>query len=96
VEPDPTGKPATVNVVTLLMKPDDAERVVLASTQGSIHFVLRNSTDRGQVVDPPVVLSELVPGAETKAADAIKARPPQIHRFIVETVMGDKRTGTAF
>ncbi len=96
VEPDPTGKPATVNVVTLLMKPDDAERVVLASTQGTIHFVLRNSTDRGQVVDPPVELSELIPGAERKAAAVGKTQAPQIRRFIVETILGDKRSGTSF
>src|SRR5665213_31876 len=88
VEPDPTGKPATVNVVTLLMKPDDAERVVLASTQGSIHFVLRNSTDREQVADAPVELSELIPGVGPTAAAAPKARAPQVKRFIVETVLG--------
>lgn len=93
VEPDPTGKPSTVNVVTLLMKPDDAERVVLASAQGSIHFVLRNSTDRSQVADPPVELSELVPGDRPKAP-AVKV--PRRRPYIVETVLGNKRTSTEF
>jgi pilus assembly protein CpaB len=96
VQPDPTGKAATVNVVTLLMKPDDAERVVLASTQGSIHFVLRNSTDRGHVVDPPVELSELIPGMDVKVGEQREVKAPQIRRFIVETVLGDKRMGTSF
>ena len=45
-EPDPSGKPATVTVVTLLLSPDDAERAVLASSQGTVHFVLRNGSDR--------------------------------------------------
>ena len=40
-QPDPEGKASTATVVTLLVKPDDAEKVVLASTQGTLHFVLR-------------------------------------------------------
>ena len=46
MQPDPEGKPTTsVDVVTLLVKPNDAERVVLASAQGTVHFVLRNGSD---------------------------------------------------
>ena len=48
IEPDPTGKPETVNVVTLLLKPEDGEKLVLASTQGTIQFVLRNGADQDQ------------------------------------------------
>lgn len=96
VEPDPDGKPATVNVVTLLVKPDDAERVVLASTQGSIHFVLRNSTDRSQVQDPPVELSQLIAGGDVKRIGPghkgmVRAKP-----YVVETVMGTKQSATSF
>src|SRR6185437_14213573 len=36
IEPDPEGKPVNTTVVTLLVKPDDAERVDLASTQGIV------------------------------------------------------------
>lgn len=96
VEPDPTGKPSTVNVVTLLMKPEDAQRVVLASTQGSIHFVLRNGADTQQVDDPPVELSQLVP---EEAATAIARRRPVAARakpYVVETVLGTKQIATTF
>ena len=62
VQPSLDGKPSSVNVVTVLVTPNDAERVVLASTQGTIHFVLRNSEDHGQVNDPPVGLAQLIPG----------------------------------
>ncbi len=31
IEPDPTGKPETVNVVTVLLKPEDGEKLVLAA-----------------------------------------------------------------
>jgi pilus assembly protein CpaB len=95
VEPNPDGKPDTVNVVTLLMKPDDAERVVLASTQGSIHFVLRNSADRGQVNDEPVKLSQLIPIQGGGAAAARKVPAPP-RRYVVETVLGTQKTAASF
>jgi pilus assembly protein CpaB len=100
VEPNQDGKPTSVNVVTLLVKPNDAERVVLASTQGTIHFVLRNSEDRGQVDSVPVGLSELIPG--TGPAPVIAKRAVRVRAFrrpapeIVETVIGDKQSGVSF
>ena len=48
VQPDPQGKPSTVSVVTLLLAPQDAERAVLASSQGTIHFVMRSGADQGK------------------------------------------------
>lgn len=59
VQPDPAGKPAPVDVVTLLLTPVDAERAVLASTQGAIHFVLRSGSDQGRTHDDGVALSQL-------------------------------------
>ena len=44
-EPDPSGKIADVTVVTLLLTPGESQRAVLASTQGAIHFILRNGAD---------------------------------------------------
>lgn len=59
VQPDPQGRPATVDVVTLLLSPSDAERAVLASTQGAIHFVLRGGSDQGRTKDDGILLSQL-------------------------------------
>lgn len=39
------GKPIPTNVVTLLLTPEDAERVALATANGSITLVLRNPLD---------------------------------------------------
>ncbi|MCP6725929.1 Flp pilus assembly protein CpaB, partial [Klebsiella pneumoniae] len=36
LEPDPSGKPEHVKVVTLLMTPDDAQRLALAESQGTV------------------------------------------------------------
>ncbi len=56
--PDPQGRPTKASVVTLLLVPADAERVVLASSEGSIHFVLRNGRDHDQVSHLPVQLEK--------------------------------------
>jgi pilus assembly protein CpaB len=92
-EPDPEGKPATATVVTLLVKPADAERVDLASTQGIVHFVLRNGSDREQYSGPPALFSELSGlSAGAGPAKPVGRRPtPQLvaaKPYSVETFMG--------
>ena len=93
IEPDPTGKPSAATVVTLLLTPEEAERAVLASTQGAIHFVLRNGGDTGRTQDAPILLTDLsgqtVPAAAVHPAPAIAA--PLRHE--IETVLGDGPTG---
>lgn len=97
IQPTQDGKPVTVNVVTLLMSPEDAERVVLASTQGTIHFVLRNSEDHAQIEDEPVELSQLSSFPSPKPpAEGRKARPVKRKPYVVETMLGDKEIYTSF
>jgi pilus assembly protein CpaB len=89
LEPDPTGKTADVTVVTLLLTPEQAERAVLASTQGAIHFVLRNGADTSRSGETPMRLSQL--SGEAPAAARIVPRPaapaaPQHHE--IETILG--------
>ncbi len=99
IEPDPTGKPETVNVVTLLLKPEDGEKLVLASSQGSIQFVLRNGADQKSPETKPVNMADLMTGAPTKPVTekklvVVKA-PPRIVKptvfYEVETIAGSKR-----
>jgi pilus assembly protein CpaB len=98
-EPDPQGKPQTVNVVTLLLTPQDSEKLVLACSQGSIEFVLRNGADRGQVKAVPIQIASLA-GAEParKEAAAVRTAPraPVKEPYVVETISGDKRTTSQF
>ena len=98
-EPDPEGKPITSTVVTLLVKPDDAERVVLASTQGPVHFVLRNGVDREQFTGPPALLSQLAGLVPGPAAPSKPAAPkPQFvpKPYTVETFLGTKMRADNF
>ena len=48
----PDGKPMQVTVVTLLVTPDESERLTLASTEGKIQLALRNPLD----TESPVTL----------------------------------------
>lgn len=86
-EPDPDGKPVTATVVTILVSPDDAQRVVLASTQGIVRFVLRNGADRLDFTGQPVLLSQLTP-APPMPPKAQKPAPAPPKPYTVETFMG--------
>jgi pilus assembly protein CpaB len=102
LEPDPKGKPQTVNVVTLLLSPRDAQKLVLATQQGSVQFVLRNGADQNKPEQKPVLASQLMadvapatPRPHVAAAPAPKApRPPEY--YTVETISGDKHTVEKF
>ena len=101
IQPQADGKPISVNVVTLLLKPEDAEKLVLATSLGGIYFVLRNGADEGQALSPPVGLTQLAgapatvpdPGAETPANKQLHPKPRQ---YEVETILGDKQVFNGF
>ena len=93
-QPDPEGKPETVTVVTLLLTPQDAERAVMASTQGNIHFVLRGPADNSRTPDAPISLSQLsgpvpptTPPRPIPQRLLAHARPATT---LVETITADK------
>ena len=97
IQPDPAGKPVPVDVVTILASPQDAEKVVLASTQGSIHFLLRNGSDQDQTPSAPVQLAQLGASAANKTVTRKPAVLPQKPKpYVVETYMGDKQTSVSF
>jgi pilus assembly protein CpaB len=106
IEPDPTGKPETVNVVTLLLKPEDGEKLVLASSQGAIQFVLRNGADQNSPDTKPVDMTDLMTGMKKPVAPGQKkvavakpvakvAKPPVVF-YEVETISGGKRSVDKF
>jgi len=97
LEPDPQGKPETVNVVTLLLTPEDAQKLMLASTQGGIQFVLRNGADHTKVKAMPVQMAQLS-GTDPEPAPVVTPRPrlPIKEPYVVETILGDQRTTKSF
>jgi pilus assembly protein CpaB len=101
IEPDPDAKATTATVVTLLVKPEDAERVVLASTQGTVHFVLRNGADRQAFNGAPAQLSQLSGGLTPAIAPVTKPALKRLELvvakpYIVETILGSKQRMDSF
>ncbi len=70
------GKPMQVTVVTLLVYPEQAERLALASTEGKIQLALRNPMDQSAPETPgikPAVMLGLV--AQKVPAKAKSSQP---------------------
>jgi len=61
---DAEGKPVLVQVVNLLVTPEQAEQLSLASTQTQIQLVLRNPLDREVAKTPGTALSHLFQGGK--------------------------------
>jgi pilus assembly protein CpaB len=54
------GKPMAVTVVTLLVKPADAERIALATNEGQIVLALRNPLDVAPTETPGIHMASLL------------------------------------
>jgi len=98
VEQDNGGKPQTVPVITLLVTPDDAGKLAMASTEGKIQLALRNTVDADSVVPEPVLQSSLF--ASSAPAPVVKhtgaAKPAAPAPYTVEVISGDKRETKSF
>lgn len=97
------GKPMPVSVVTLLVDPEQSERLTLASTEGKIQLALRNPLDQTSPVTPGIRPAGLL-GATVKPAapaghSARPTRPAPVTVAVaapeppqtVEIIRGDKR-----
>jgi pilus assembly protein CpaB len=71
------GKPMQVTVVTLLVNPEQSERLALASTEGKIQLALRNPMDQTSPETPGVKTAALVGTARMAPArtQVASARP---------------------
>jgi pilus assembly protein CpaB len=93
------NKPMPVTVVTLLVDPDETERLTLASSEGKIQLALRNPLDKTAAATKGVRPSGLLgmvpvfranPGAQRQSRPTATAAPaPEFPT--VEVIRGDKR-----
>ena len=56
-----------VTVVTLLVNPEQAERLALASTEGKIQLALRNPLDQGAPETPGIKTAGLMGAVRSRA-----------------------------
>jgi len=100
IHPDPTGKPVTVTAVTLLLKPEDAEKTALAASLGGMYFVLRNGADSAKASPPPVGLAQLTGATGNQllpvARQSKASEQPKPRQYVVETYLGDKKVTSSF
>jgi pilus assembly protein CpaB len=99
------AKPIQVTVVTLLVTPEDAERLTLASTEGKIQLALRNPLDKTMPatrgIQPRALLGFAAPVKTAFARQQIASGktsqvpvvvvPPAPEVPTVEIIRGDKR-----
>lgn len=98
------GKPRAVTVITLLVTPEEAQRLTLASSDGHIQLALRNPLD-GRHEDPKAVKSaslyhmEAPPTPPTAAGPRHATKPTVVQTpavYVIEMIKGDKRDAVKF
>jgi pilus assembly protein CpaB len=99
IEPDPQGKPQQVDVVTLLLTPENSQKLQLASTQGGIQFVLRNGTDTKTAELQAARLDQIVPiprapAVVVKGGKRVVVKPKPT--YTLEVIQGTKSTVNKF
>jgi pilus assembly protein CpaB len=102
IQKDNEGKPQQVQVVNLLVTPEQAELLSLASTQAHIQLVLRNPLDTQTAQLSGSAVTQLY--ADPNAKPALKplafprrvARAPQSQLYVIEVFNGSKRSEEKF
>ncbi|HTQ57040.1 MAG TPA: Flp pilus assembly protein CpaB [Bryobacteraceae bacterium] len=109
---DNEGKPVGAQVVNLLVTPEQAEELSLASSQTTIQLVLRNPLDTQVAKTPGTAVAELFAGGGPRkkpevarvhvkppvkpAPEAAKPAPPVRETFVMEVINGTKKSETKF
>ena len=104
IQPNGEGKPEKVPVITLLVSPEDAQKLTLASMEGKIQLSLRNPSDGNKKDATPIRNASLYKlpemplsrPAPQKAAARHKPVPPVTKVYALEIIRGEKRDITNF
>ena len=94
IQKDAEGKPVAVQVVNLLVTPEDAEKLSLAVSDTKIQLVLRNPLDTETTKPPGTTLAYILQGGvpikvAPKQAPKAAPRPPAPPK--VEIIFGSKK-----
>jgi pilus assembly protein CpaB len=99
VQHDEQGKPMTVSVVTLMVTPEQGEKLILAAAQGRIQLALRNMLDVDEVETTGIGDARLLElgrqptrSASTSSAPRPRAAQAEPENAAVEIYKGGVRT----
>ena len=87
IEQAKDGQPIPSSVVTLLVTPEQAERITLAQTNGSITLVLRNPLDTAPTQTNGIRMAGLMGNSSTPPVEKPAAKPrkaPPVREVLVE------------
>lgn len=106
IQKDSAGKPISVPVVNLLVTPEQAETLSLASTETKIQLVLRNPLDTDIAKTTGTAVANLFTGTAFTQPAAPRPRPVRVapkpepkrepEPVVVEVFQGGKRTESKF
>lgn len=100
IQKDASGKPQQVQVVNLLVTPQDAQVLSLAANQMKIQLVLRNPLDTSITPVPETAMTNLFGGPKAPQPKAStvsrKPRPAVAQPFTITVINGDKRSEAKF
>ena len=83
LERNTAGEPQVTPVITLLVSPDDAQKLTLATTQGKIQLALRNPLDTKPQELNSVGTGTLYKGVSHPAPAVVAARPKSTKHVVV-------------
>jgi pilus assembly protein CpaB len=83
------GKPSVVPTVTLDLPPAEAERLVLATSKGSLQLLLRNITDSAPVNSRGATIAKVLTGIDAPVAP-VAAAPAAAHPAVQKRVLPRK------
>ena len=97
IQKDAEGKPQQVQVVNLLVTPEQAEILALASNQTHIQLVLRNPLDTQLAKTTGTAVGNLFSDGVVKPKPVgPRVSPPPARLYLVEIFNGSKRTEEKF
>lgn len=98
IQKDSSGKPQQVQVVNLLVTPEDAQILALAANQMKIQLVLRNPLDTTVTPVAQTAMANLFAGpkAPEPKTTVHKARPAAPQPFTITVINGEKKSEAKF
>jgi pilus assembly protein CpaB len=73
IQQNEKGDPAPVDVYTLEVTPEEAEKLALSAAEGKLQFALRNLVDMEAVNTPGTTITETLAGYEEKIVPVVQA-----------------------